>query len=42
MDISKVSEFKINSFIEEWNKRDPVDNVKVADAYYEKVYQDIP
>ena len=41
VDISKVSEFKINSFIEEWNKRDPVDNVKVADAYYEKVYQDL-
>ena len=41
VDISKVSEFKINSFIEEWNKRDPVDIVKVADAYYEKVYQDL-
>ena len=40
-DLSKVDEARINSFIEEWNKRDPVDNVKIADSYLEKQYQDL-
>lgn len=40
-DLSKVDEGRINSFIEEWNKRDPADNVKIADTYYEKIYQDL-
>ena len=39
LDISKVSEARIDSFIEEWNKRDPADNVKIADSVLEKSYQ---
>ena len=39
VDISKVSEANIDSFVREWNARDPVDNVKIADTYMEKAYK---
>ena len=40
-DISKIDEAKVDSFVEEWNKRDPVDNLKIADTYFSKEYADL-
>ena len=35
--IDKVSDAELTRFVEEYNKRDPVDNVKSADTYWEGV-----
>ena len=40
-DLSKLEESQVDAFVKEWNARDPVDNLKIADTYLSKEYQDL-
>ena len=40
-DLSKLDESQVDAFVREWNARDPVDNMKIADTYLSKEYQDL-